>query len=276
MVTIHTALPLVPGTAGKSEQTFLYMLYSCIEQHAHKPGFGVQQLAENVQLSRIQLNRKLSQLLGYSAISLIMGYRFYTAKQLLRETDRPVKAVAAQCGFSRHGAFCRSFVNTFGYSPSQFRATCRADDRSKSLSWKIPLQEDDRILLQQLVVEQAWLSDLLKTVMIYISDELFTVAQLARAAGLSTATLNRKIKELFEVTPQRLIRDIRLQYACELLSAGQQTIAETAYKTGFYDPAHFCRCFKATVGCAPSDYKSFNEGNPVHQLKEMLMNQNGK
>jgi len=276
MVIIHTAFPLVPGTVGESEQTFLYMLYSCIKQHAHKPQFGVQQLSESVQLSRAQLNRKLSQLTGYSALNLIMGYRFYTAKQLLRETDLPIKAIAPQCGFNRHSAFCRSFINTFGYSPSEFRETCRIDDSSKPLSWKIPLQEDDMAALQKLVFEQAWLYRLLKMVIAHISDELLTVQQLAAVAGLSAGTLSCKVKELFNVTPQRFVKDVRLQYACELLATGQYTIAETAYKAGFFDPAHFCRCFKAALGSTPSDYSYLSAVTPIHQLKEKLMIQNGK
>lgn len=276
MVNIHTALPLVPGSIGKSEQTFLYQLYSCIEQHAQQPGFGVQQLAGNVRLSRAQLNRKLLSLLGCSALSLITGYRFYKAKQLLREADLPIKAIAAQCGFTRHEAFCRSFINTFGYSPSQFRDTCRGDDNSISFRWCIPLQEADVVVLLQLVPEQAWLYGLFKKVLTHISDELLTVEQLAAAAGTSTVSLNRKIKEQFRVTPQRLVRDIRLQYACELIAAGQHTLAETAYLAGFFDPAHFSRCFKATIGCAPSDYQPVHVVSLVRTLNEKLMNQNGK
>lgn len=276
MITSHTAFPIVPDSMGKCEKTFLYTLYGCIQQNGHKPGFGVQQLAGSVRLSRVQLNRKLSQLLGCSALNLIMGYRFYIAKQLLCESDMPIKVIAAQCGFRRHGAFCRSFATEFRCSPSHYRNTYQADYSSKPLNWKIPLYEEDMLLLQKLAFEKTWLCDLLSIVLSHISDKLFSMEQLAPAVGVSISTLNRKTKELFKVTPQRFIRDIRLQYACELLSIGKVTIAEIAYEAGFFDPAHFCRCFKATLGCCPSDYKPFITAGSISQLKETLMNQNGK
>lgn len=276
MLTTHTAFPVVPGTMEQCEKAFLYRLYNCIEHYAHNPGFGVQQLAEDMQLSRAQLNRKLSQLLGHSALKLITDYRFYKAKQLLCETDVPVKAIAVKCGFSRHGAFCRSFTAAFSYSPSHFRDAYRARNGTKPLRWKIPLQEEDLGLLQQLVIENSWLHDLLKMVINQVSDEVFTIEQLASAAGMSVNMLVRRTKALFQVAPQRFIRDIRLQYACEMLAGGQLTIAGIAYETGFFDPAHFSRCFKATIGCAPSEYEPYISVASIHRLKEMFMHQNGK
>jgi AraC-like DNA-binding protein len=275
MQTPHIAFPLVPGTIGKNEQSFLYTVYGTIAQHGHKAGFGVQQLARSVHLSRTQLNRKLMKLLGCSALRLIMRYRFHAARQLLCETDTPVKQISAQCGFSRHGAFCRSFVLEFNCSPSDFRNTNRHRNNGKSFPWKIPLYEKDMALLQQLVAEKTWLCNILKMVLPNL-EEPFTTEQLAAASELSICTLNRKVKELFSVTPQRLLRDIKLQYACELLAASNETIAGIAYEAGFFDPAHFCRCFKTIVGCRPSDYKTFIPVASISMLKKNLMHQNGK
>lgn len=276
MLSIPTAFPIVPDTLGASEQSFLHQLYHCIAQNGHQSDFGVQQLADSVPLSRVQLNRKLSRLLGCSAQKLITDYRFYTARQLLRETDVPIKEIAGRCGFRRHEAFSRSFTLAFQCSPSHFRDMHVAGNRNKSLHWKIPMQEESIVLLHQLVFEKVWLHDLLKTVMMHISDQVLSIRQLSAAAGMSPGTLNRSIRELFGVTPQRLIRDIRLQYACELLATSRETITETAYQAGFFDPAHFYRCFKQTIGCAPSDYQPLSAALPVHQLKEEIMNQNGK
>lgn len=275
MQTIHIAFPVVPDTIGKNEKSFLYTVYGSIIQHGHKAGFGVQQLARSVHLSRAQLNRKLVKLLGCSALKLIMDYRFFTAKRLLRETDAPVKEISARCGFSRHGAFCRSFVLEFSCSPSHFRNLNRRSYNAASLTWRIPLHETDMLLLQQMIAEKTWLNKLFATVLARIEDS-FSSEQLAAAAGLSICTLNRKLKELFNVTPQRLVRDIKLQYACELLSCSNETIAGIAYEAGFFDPAHFCRCFKTVIGSTPSDYKAFNPVAPVTQLKKILVNQNGK
>lgn len=272
MLSLSTAFPIVPDTLGAHDRSFLHQLYHCIAQNGHQPDFGVQQLADSVPLSRVQLNRKLSRLLGCSPQRLITDYRFHTARQLLRETDVPIGEIAARCGFRRHEAFCRSFTDAFQCSPSHFRERYR----DGPLHWKIPLQEENIAGLHQLVLEKEWLRDLLKMVMLHISDQVLPISQLAAAAGMSPGTLTRSIRALFNVTPQRWIRDIRLQYACELLAGGRETITGTAYEAGFFDPAHFSRCFKQAIGCAPSDYQPFNAALPVHQLKEKLMNQNGK
>lgn len=276
MLSTHTAFPIVPDALGACEKSFLHQLYHCIAQNGHQSDFGVQQLADSVPISRVQLNRKLSRLLGRSAQQLITDYRFHTARQLLCETDVPVKEIAAKCGFRRHEAFCRSFTAAFQYSPSHFRNASRTSHDRTSLRRTVPRPEETMMALRQLVFEKAWLHDLLKMVLVHISDQVLSMRQLAAAAGMSTGTLNRRVRELFHVTPQRLIRDIRLQYACELLTTSRKTITETAYQAGFFDPAHFCRCFKQAMGCAPSGYRSLSTALPVHQLKEQLMNQNGK
>lgn len=275
MQTSHIAFPVVPGTIGKNEKSFLYTVYGNIVEHGHKAGFGVQQLARSVHLSRVQLNRKLVKLLGCSAVQLIMHYRFHAAKKMLCETDAPVKQISAQCGFSRQGAFCRSFVLEFSCSPSHFRNTNRRVANANILSWKIPLYENDMQLFEQLVAEKTWLFNFMKLILTQL-EEPFTAEQLAAASGLSVCTLNRKIKELFSITPQRLIRDIKLQYACELLSSTNETIAGVAYEAGFFDPAHFCKCFKAVVGCRPSEYRAFTPVASISLLRKNIVNQNGK
>ncbi len=276
MKTSYIAFPIVPDAMEKREKSLLYSLYTCIQENGHESHFGVQELADIARLSRVQLNRKLSQLLGCSANDLIMRYRFYVAKQLLCESDMSVKEIAAKCGFRRHSAFCRSFAKEFRCSPSHYRSTYQTDYSNKPLNWKIPLDKEDINLLLKLASEKTWLHNLLSIVLSDISDKQYCIDQLTLEVGVSVATLTRKTKELFEVTPQRFIRDIRIQYACELLSENTGTIAEIAYKAGFFDPAHFCRCFKTTLGYCPSDYRPFTTIGSIAELRNTLMNQNGK
>jgi YesN/AraC family two-component response regulator len=49
------------------------------------------------------------------------------------------------------------------------------------------------------------------------------------------------------------IRTIRIEKAKELLLKGD-TIADTAYETGFSDPNYFSKCFKKQTGKTPSEF----------------------
>lgn len=276
MKTPYIAFPIVPGAMEECDKAFLYALYNYVKENGNDPGLGVQQLAESAAISRAQLNRKLSELLGCSANSLIMGYRFFVAKQLLCESDLSVKEIAAECGFRRHSAFCRSFTAEYKCSPTHYRKTYQTDYNAKPLNWKIPLHEDDIVLLEKLASEKSWLFDLLKIILSEIDDNRLTLDYVSVETGITISTLNRKVKELFKVTPKRFIRDVRIQYACELLSSEGSTVSYVAYQAGFFDPAHFCRSFKATLGYCPSDYRSFASVGSIKKLRKTIMIQNGK
>jgi AraC-like DNA-binding protein len=259
-----------------TETLFLNKLWACIKESGSNPGFGVLQLARCMNLSRIQLNRKLRYLTGYSPAKLILYHRMHTAANLLCESTYTIKEIAWQCGFSRHEGFCRCFHQEFKCSPSAYRDNFWLKRNQKELLWEIPFLEENIMLLLNLAMQEKWLATLLKIVLKNISNKIFTIGQLATAVCLSPCSLNRRIKGLFRITPQRLIRDLKLQYASELLSSGYGTVAEVAYKTGFFDPAHFSRCFKTAFGCQPNAYKGKNRAISMRWLEEQLMNQNGK
>lgn len=276
MITTNAEIPVLPGKAGNNDTIFLNKLWSLIAQHSRKPGFGVQQLAQYIQLSRVQLNRKTINLTGYSAGKLIMYYRMQIAKTLLCDGQESIQEIAWKCGFQRQGNFCRSFHLTFRYSPSDYRNTFKTSRHLTPFTWKVPLNEEDYTHLLQLAHQNTWLRQLLSEVILNLSCNFLTIKQLAAAACMSPCSLNRRVKELFGVTTQRFIRDLRLQYAIELINSGFGSVAEIAYQCGFYDPAHMCRCFKKVLGCQPSAYRHTLSQMSIHWLENKLMYQNDK
>lgn len=75
---------------------------------------------------------------------------------------------------------------------------------------------------------------------------------MAAACGISTRYLH-KLFQGQEFSVSQWIREMRLQGAeAEIHAAGPgRTLADIAYKWGFNDQAHFCRCFKARFGMTP-------------------------
>lgn len=70
--------------------------------------------------------------------------------------------------------------------------------------------------------------------------------------GISSSKLYRKIKELTDLSPNEMIRTVRLKNAFVLLKNGNNNVSEVAYKVGFSDPFYFSRCFSKQFGHPPS------------------------
>jgi AraC family transcriptional activator of pobA len=83
----------------------------------------------------------------------------------------------------------------------------------------------------------------------------WTVADYAKAAGVSTPHLTRVCRRVLGVSPNELVRQRRLLEARRLLEYTRLPIAEVAHNSGFRDPAFFSRTFKRDVGLAPQDYR---------------------
>lgn len=86
----------------------------------------------------------------------------------------------------------------------------------------------------------------------HLSDEFFSVDDLARAVGFSRSQLHRKLKALVDKSPNQLIREMRLQRAKVLLDAKTGNISEIAYEVGYSNLSYFSKSFKEFFGETPS------------------------
>jgi AraC-like DNA-binding protein len=84
--------------------------------------------------------------------------------------------------------------------------------------------------------------------------EPLQIGELARAAGLSVAQLERHVTQLYRVTPRQLLARARLDAALALL-ATPQSIATIAHACGYTDHSAFARQFKRSTGLSPRDYR---------------------
>lgn len=77
-----------------------------------------------------------------------------------------------------------------------------------------------------------------------------SIADIARAVGLSESKLREGFHHRFNSSPQRLLLSLRMQKAWQLLEAGCQ-VAEAAYAVGYEHPSNFSAAFSRFFGCAP-------------------------
>lgn len=72
---------------------------------------------------------------------------------------------------------------------------------------------------------------------------------------MSKATLFRKTKDRYNISPVRLMTKIRLNNSAKLLRMSDLPINEIALKVGFTDHQYFCRTFKKQFGTTPTNYR---------------------
>ena len=100
--------------------------------------------------------------------------------------------------------------------------------------------------------EIEWLDQLNNVVKENLQDPLLSNVSLANHLGISERKLYRKVKLLLDQTPNRYIRQLKLQKAHELLQSGQYTkVKEVVPMVGFIKVKYFYRIFKEQYGYPP-------------------------
>lgn len=117
-------------------------------------------------------------------------------------------------------------------------------------------QQDGKIEAPELKGNDKMLIDkIVNQINDHLEDPNLNVEKLCQEVGLSRAHLNRKMKELFGLTPSEFIRNVRLRKACELLRQPDVDISQIAYSVGFSSQPHFSTAFKRFTGISPTEYR---------------------
>ncbi|WP_415889582.1 helix-turn-helix domain-containing protein [Neptuniibacter sp. SY11_33] len=88
-------------------------------------------------------------------------------------------------------------------------------------------------------------------------DEDLKVTEFSEQLGLSARTFTRAFKRELGQTPYQYITCRRMKRAKRLLSEGD-SVTDTAFSTGFSNPAKFAAAFRRWVGLAPSEWQRIN------------------
>jgi len=116
-----TVIKTTEVAATSVDEAFLQRVLAAIEAHISDEHFGVEELAQAVNMSSSQINRKLHGLIDQPASQLIRSMRLQRAADLLKQNTGTVAEIAYQVGFSDQAHFARSFKKQFGCAPSEFR-----------------------------------------------------------------------------------------------------------------------------------------------------------
>ncbi len=115
---VKAELPKV--TIENAEDKLFTRINDAIKRHLDNSDYSVQQLAEEVGISRVHLNRKMKERYGVSPNVFIKSTRLKQAASLLVNNNVNVSEVAYRVGFSSHSYFTTAFHDYFGMSPKEF------------------------------------------------------------------------------------------------------------------------------------------------------------
>ena len=93
----------------------------------------------------------------------------------------------------------------------------------------------------------------------YLADDTFGSKQMEEALFMSRSTLARKMREIYDMTPNDYLKHKRLSVATQMLMQKNVRINEVARAVGFRSASYFTKCFKAEYGLLPAEY--INEKN---------------
>ena len=107
---------------SKVEQSriFINSVINLLEMHLRQP-VNIINLIDKTGYSRWYVQRKFCALAGISMKSYIRSRKMTEAAKMILSTDRKIIDIALEYGYLEQQAFCRTFKNHYGVSPTMFR-----------------------------------------------------------------------------------------------------------------------------------------------------------
>ena len=109
----------IGNISNEIDKSFLKQLRKIIQENLANSDLSVEQIGDEIGLSRVQLYRKVKALTGYSPVEIVRKARLTRARHLLRTTEKTVSEVAYAVGFSTPSYFSKCYKDEFGESPKK-------------------------------------------------------------------------------------------------------------------------------------------------------------
>lgn len=216
-----------PFKASISEVNLLFDLKDVIDQNYYR-ALTIEEIAGKLSQKPYLLRRVTRERLKQTIKQLAHGKLLLEARRMVVFTDFSTKEIAYDLGFSEPNYFNRFFKRYTQKTPGEFRDSFH-------------YQPEDRFIGQ--------FTELLNQ---HFQNEHF-MGFYAEKLGLSTKALSKKIKLRLGVSFHRLLSELLINEALNLLNQGV-SITESAYSLGFQEANHFTTFFKNHTGQTPSNY----------------------
>ena len=106
----------------ESERHFMDRFKKKMMENMGNADIRMDDLGAEMQLSKVQLYRKVKAMTGKTPAELLKEMRLQRAYTLLQQTDKTISEIATEVGFSTPGYFSSCFKKQFGTLPTEMRA----------------------------------------------------------------------------------------------------------------------------------------------------------
>ena len=103
------------------DRRFLDTFLKAMEKHMSNTNLKIEDLGDEVGLSRVQLYRKVKALMGMTPVEILRETRLKRAMTLLKTTDKTVSEIANEVGFATPGYFSSCFKKQYDKYPTDVR-----------------------------------------------------------------------------------------------------------------------------------------------------------
>ncbi len=135
-----TKFEILTRPTEQNDQEFVRRLLEILERHLADGELQVNDLADEMNMSRATFYRRLKQAFDMSPNDFIHQVRMRRSVELLTTTDDTVAQIAYAVGFNNPKYFSKCFRQDFGVTPAEYRTRFRKKDSSKE---KNPEEESD-------------------------------------------------------------------------------------------------------------------------------------
>ncbi|MBO9563829.1 MAG: helix-turn-helix transcriptional regulator [Niastella sp.] len=157
----------------------------------------------------------------------------------------------------RQDAFIRHFIQSLLLlvsNPTAFSAELRQLKLEELLLYLLQ-QDAAKLRALQIVSQDTGELQLKKVVETHIGQPV-TVEELAFLCNMSSSTFKRKFERLYNTSPQKWLREQKLQLAADLLHSSSEIPSEVYHKVGYQNHSSFSAAFREHFGVTPSDYQA--------------------
>lgn len=117
--------PVVEDKAPSPDRHFLDTFLKAMDKHMGNTNLKIEDLGDEMGLSRVQLYRKVKALTGMTPVEILRETRLKRAMQLLKTTDKTVSEIANEVGFATPGYFSSCFKKQYDKYPTDVREELR-------------------------------------------------------------------------------------------------------------------------------------------------------
>jgi len=109
----------------KKDIQLLEKIHQVIEENIDNSDFNIDNIADNVGLSRSAFFKKLKSLTGLAPVDTVKEVRLTKSVELLKNTDMTISEIAFAVGFKEAGYYGKCFRKKYGQTPTEYMSKYR-------------------------------------------------------------------------------------------------------------------------------------------------------